>query len=261
MKRFQLFEFCDQAWLPPLLREAFHDCLGFVHTKTFRPYRNVPSLLAEIFKPRGVAAVLDIGSGGGEHVSTLQEAGARAGVALPALILSDLYPNVAAWTRLQETYGKQAVGFYDGRLDFNNVPEDVPRHWAMFASFHHLPPSLAKNLLAQAVARADSLILVEMFRRQWLDMVMMCVSAPTLLLAPFFAREFRFSKLLFTTIIPIVPVMLAVDGFVSILRSYEKDEIVAMLPPGWESSFDVQYHEVPIPNSPTKATLFALLRK
>ena len=46
MKRFQLFEFCDQAWLPSIVHEAFHDCLGFIQ-RIYRPFYGGTKLILE----------------------------------------------------------------------------------------------------------------------------------------------------------------------------------------------------------------------
>ncbi|HVX56724.1 MAG TPA: hypothetical protein VHA37_03250, partial [Candidatus Saccharimonadales bacterium] len=89
----------------------------------------------------------------------------------------------------------------------------------------------------------------------------MVIGLPVHLIVPFFARRFAWRKLLFTTLVPIVPFFVAFDGIVSALRTYTKDEILAMLPAGWEDEFIAEYHEVWWRFCPLKATMFSLHRK
>jgi len=90
---------------------------------------------------------------------------------------------------------------------------------------------------------------------------MMICGFPLLLLVPFFARKFRLRKMLFTTIIPVIPLMAIFDGIVSILRSYTKEEILALMPPDSRDAFHVDYKEVMWRFAPLKATMFMLKRK
>lgn len=260
MKRFQLFEFCDQKWLPQTIREAFHDCLGLAHNITYRPYINLPPLLADVARRTNATTILDIASGGGEQIGTLHDFSKK--TKLPAFILSDLYPHVKTWQKLQENYGKQAICFYDKPLNFNDIPSDSPRLWSIFTAFHHLSPPLAKQLVDQAITNSDGLIIAEFFRRRLPDILSVFLAIPcNFLFAPFFAKEFTLKKMLFTTIIPIVPLMACFDGIVSVLRTYKKDEIIAMLPANWQDNFDIEYHELATRVPFMKATAFILVRK
>lgn len=108
---------------------------------------------------------------------------------------------------------------------------------------------------------ANSFTIVELTRRRWIDLLVMFFAMPSHLVVPFFAKKFSFSKFLFTTIIPIVPFMVAFDGLVSALRSYKKEEIIAMLPANWQDDFEVEYKELPTAVPLMKSTIFTLIRK
>ena len=47
-------------------------------------------------------------------------------------------------------------------------------------------------------------------------------------MSPHYLRQFKFSKLLITTIVPIIPLVVIFDGLVSVLRSYTPREIKKM---------------------------------
>jgi len=268
LRRIQLFEFCDQPWLRGSLREAFLDCLSFVH-HVYQPYYHLAQPFAEwanqnrqnVRKDRVGEAILDLASGSGEQITMLLDASTKQGLHLPKFILSDLYPNLSAWHALQKSCGNDAVGYIEKPLSALDIPEGAPRHWTIFTAFHHLSPAAARILLQGLVAKGDGLCIIENTRRQWFCCVAMVLGLPVHLIVPFFAKRFKWSKFLCTTVIPIIPLMVAFDGVVSALRSYTKEEIIAMLPPGSENIFTIEYREVWWRFSPLKATMFLLVRK
>ncbi len=259
VKRIQAFEFCDQAWLPSWLREAFHDCLSFVHLAN-RPYEHFSSHIADWAKKSGAEEVLDLASGGGDHITLLHKVALRKGVSLPRFVVSDLYPNRDDYEVLRAQLGDGVIGYIEKSVSALNVQSDI-RHWSMFTAFHHFSPDAARQLLQEFVNKGDAFCIVELTRRTWSDMALMLLGLPLHLLAPFFAKRFTWPKFLFTTIIPIVPLMVAFDGVVSALRSYTKDEIISMLPQGALEGFDIEFKEVWWGLSPLKATLFTLIRR
>ena len=91
---------------------------------------------------------------------------------------------------------------------------------------------------------------------------MMVCGLPANMLAPFFSRNFQFRKFLFTTIIPIIPIMVAFDGAVSVLRSYTTEEIIAMMPPGSRDQFQFEYREAKFRHMPScKVSMVLITRK
>ncbi len=264
MQRLQLFEFCDQKWLPDFVREAFHDCLAFCHHISYRPYTKLPKLLADISVRLKAKEIFDIASGGGEQIRDICDMHKKGMIGtdkMPRFILSDIYPNIESWKCLQKDFGSQAVSFYNMPVDFNHIPESAPRHWSIFTAFHHLSPPVAQNLINEAVARADSLLIAEVAKRTWLHIFIMILAMPSHILAPLFSRHTSFKKILVTTIIPIVPLMITFDGVVSVLRAYSREEIIAMLPKNWQDNFELEYKEMPTAIPFVKSTLFLLIRK
>ena len=71
--------------------------------------------------------------------------------------------------------------------------------------------------------------------RHWYDSVVLWAGL-LLVLTPF-VRPFRWSRLLFTYLIPLIPLLVLFDGTVSMLRIYQPDELRALVAgvPGQES--------------------------
>jgi hypothetical protein len=102
----------------------------------------------------------------------------------------------------------------------------------MFTSFHHFPPEEARFILQNAVDANQSIGIFEITRRAPSTIALMFPWA----LMPFvltpWMRPFRWSRLFWTYLLPVVPLVLLFDGVVSCLRTHrprELREIVANL--------------------------------
>jgi hypothetical protein len=114
------------------------------------------------------------------------------------------------------------------------VPKELKGFRTMFTSFHHFPPEQARVVLQDAIDVGEAIGIFEITRRTPSSIGLMFVWA----LAPFlltpFMRPFRWSRLLWTYLLPIIPFALLFDGVVSCLRTYrpqELREIIASLGP------------------------------
>ena len=95
----------------------------------------------------------------------------------------------------------------------------------MFTSFHHFPPEDARAILQNAVDAGESIGIFEITRRApstigliFAGVLLMFVHTPRI-------RPFRWSRLLWTYLIPIIPLVLLFDGVVSCLRTYQPQEL------------------------------------
>jgi ubiquinone/menaquinone biosynthesis C-methylase UbiE len=209
----------------------------------------------------GTHKLLDLGSGGAEQIAMLIKHAKRQGLSTTQFVLSDLYPNVTTWQALQRQFGEDSFSYMEQPLSALDMRGVGLRHWSIFSAFHHFAPQDVEKILQQLIQNGDGLCITEFTKRRWFDLAPMILALPVHLVVPFFAKKFKWSKLLFTTIIPIVPLMASFDGIVSVLRSYEKEEIIALIPSEHRDQFDVQYKEVWWRFSPLKATMLTLSRK
>jgi hypothetical protein len=182
-------------------------------------------------------------------------------VALNAYVISDINPNISLWRAQQAMWGKDKLDYIEQKTSAINIEQNDFSHWSIFTALHHFPPQDVRKLLTQFVQKGDSLCIVELTTRHWVDLISMFLSLPSHLMVPFFSNKFKWSKFIFTTIIPLVPFMVWFDGIVSELRSYTKVEIVNLLPSGWEQDFDITYKEVWWRFAPGHATMLLIVRK
>jgi len=229
VRRRQLIEIEDQPWCPAAVRDGLTDYLQFITDRT-EPYAPAARLLTEALRvspdrraSQPVVPVIDLGSGGGgpwrRLVRRLREAG------VPVCVrLTDVHPNVAAFDRIaRETEG--AVRGETRAISADAVPEDLTGFRTIFTAFHHFPPPLARRVLADAVARGQGIAVFESTTRNTLCLLVMLLVPYVVWLTTPFIRPFRWTRLMLTYLIPVIPTVAFVDGVVSCLRTYTPDEL------------------------------------
>jgi hypothetical protein len=251
LPRFQLFEFCDQAWLHGIWREAYMDGLnslfklGGVYKTICRPYCRWAGL-------SGGRSVLDLASGGAGEIETLVQSANAGSSPLPKITVSDLYPDFDAFKRLKARFPDQ-VDFVQTPVDAANTSGRMESLLSISAGFHHFNPEQARKVLANAMQQSNGLFIVEVFDRSVLSALLCLLNLLPLMLCPLFSKRFSLNKVLITTVLPIIPLMIVFDGVVSAFRTYRPEEILAMLPPErrhewhWESGAETYLGVVSAP--------------
>ena len=217
MKRIHFIEIGDQPWCPRGIRRGVTDYCRFVtqHSGYFNP---VAPLLAAALKRTGARRVLDMGSGAGGPWLGLLPALRKLGVDVP-VCLSDYDPNIEALEWARKRSGG-AVAFHPAPVDATNVPAELTGLRTMFSAFHHLRPEQARAVLADAAAKEQGIAVFDGARiNPFLSPLLLGTVLRVLLVTPFI-RPFRWSRLFWTYLVPALPLVLAFDTIVSMLRMY-----------------------------------------
>lgn len=169
LKRRQWMEFNDQRWFPRLFRDMFNDNLDFLH-RLLQPYAGVIGPLSQWTSRIGARQILDLASAGGGHVALLLRMAQQRELALPPVLMSDLYPSVAAWQEQQQRLeqdgivARTQIGYVSEPVSALDVPPAPPRIWTIFSAFHHCPPEIARASLAHFCKTGDGLCIAELQR-------------------------------------------------------------------------------------------------
>lgn len=231
VRRRQLVEIEDLAWCPRAVRDGGTDWLGFMANKT-GIFAAVAPKIRDAMQVAGTEAVLDLCSGGGGPWLTLQPELAKSGAI--SVTLSDLYPNIDAFAALHaRSHGQLQV--HATGMNATNVPVELSGVRTMFNAFHHFTPDVARAILADAVAKNCPIAIFEGVNHRGL-IAAMPLQLPAMLLLTPFIRPLRASRLFFTYVVPLIPLMVLVDGTVSLLRLYLVDELheLVLTVPGHE---------------------------
>ncbi|HEX6372163.1 MAG TPA: hypothetical protein VF006_24815 [Longimicrobium sp.] len=225
MRRLHLLEIEDQPWCPAFLRDAATDFLQFmiVATDTYAPA--VPHLRSALDRA-GTRRVVDLCSGGGgpwpgllAHLDTPE--------APVEVRLTDRYPNREAFERaVERTRGRLA--FHPEPVDAAALPAGLTGFRTLFTAFHHFPPQAARAILGDAVRAGQGIGIFEATQRSAPSLLATALSPLVVLAVTPFIRPFRWSRLLWTYLIPLVPLLVLFDGLVSCLRTYTARELRGM---------------------------------
>ncbi len=237
MKRLHLIELEDQPWVPRTLRDGATDVLDVLTAKA-GVYRLLAPMLAAFMETVGNRRWFDLCSGGGGGALTMRAELVARHQGPDHITLSDRYPSEAAQQRVA-ALADATVRYQPEPVDALEVPPHAPAIRTMFSALHHFPPATVQHMLQAAVVARVPLAFVDVaaspvVRRlpAWLAPV---AAVPNLLLlfvlaqllVPL-ARPFRWSRLVWTYLVPAIPALFAWDGTVSALRAYTPEELLAI---------------------------------
>lgn len=222
MKRLQLFELEDQAWFPAAFRNAIRRYLAAAWSVT--PLPGIwAKLLDEVLVETGRDRIVDLGSGAGGPAPIILRELRKFGRPV-RLILTDLYPDLRSGVQKAEA----GIEYWPEPVNAAQVPAQLTGVRTMFASFHHFPPALAEGILQNAFLRREPICVFEMTSRT-------LVSAVSTLLVPLAVlaitpkvRPRSIFQLLFTYLIPLLPLMVFWDTLMSQLRTYSPQDLRRM---------------------------------
>ena len=222
MRRIHLFELEDQSWFPKSIRDAGTDFMR-VFAEVVKPYRAVVPRLRRAISRSGSQEILDLCSGGSGPVIFIRQELAADGVAVPAT-LTDKYPNRAAFEYARHRSGG-GVDFIDTSVDVTAVPPNLSGFRTLFGGLHHFRPDVAAHILQDAVDQRRPIGAFEITQRSLPSLLAtIMLPLPMWLITPFI-RPFRWSRIFWTYLIPIVPAFVTWDAFVSCLRTYSVREL------------------------------------
>lgn len=225
MKRIHLFEFEDLDFMPIFLREYLTDYLRYVGN-LFGILNPSLEIIIDTLKASGKTKIVDLCSGGGGAWLSLYPK-VREEIPEAQIILTDLYPN----QRAIEFINKESEGIRYKETSVNavDIDESVDGLRTQCLSFHHFPESSAVRLIQNAVDNGDPILIIEGQERSLRTLIQFAfVPIFVLLLTPFI-RPFSLGRLIFTYLIPIVPLLVLWDGLVSVLRTYSTNEMAELV--------------------------------
>ena len=189
-------------------------------------YQPIVPLLSEALKESGNTQLVDLGSGGGGGLLWLNSELQKNNPQLK-ILLTDYYPNITAFEHTKQ----QAINFdfVKTSVDAREVPKELKGLRTQFLSLHHFKPKDATQILQNAVNSKSAIAIFEAQERSIPSVLAMFFSPITLLLTTPFIRPFKIGRLIFTYLIPIVPLFVWWDGMVSSLRTYSAEEMNSLV--------------------------------
>lgn len=247
MQRMHLFEIMDQPWCPAFLRNAMTDYLQ-ASVALNNPYTGIVELLARALTQAGTHSIIDLCAGAGGPWRQLHPALEAAMGKRVVVALTDQYPNPDALAH--EAQALASVVRYPASVDARRVPPELRGFRTIFAGLHHFPPAEAQAILRDAVAQRQGIGVFEVTERRPLALALTLLVPMLVLLITPTIRPFRWSRLFWTYLLPLVPLAAWFDGIVSCLRTYTPAELQAMTTAIGAADYHWEIGTLPIGSSP-----------
>lgn len=235
MKRIQLFEFEDFSWFPYWLRTCMTNLLMVLH-RIMGMSETLADLISDLLKKHDISQIVDLGSGsGGAMPEVLQIIRNTKGLENTQLILTDLYPNPEVVKKYDQN-GSDGILYQATPVDATNITSAPQGLKTMINSFHHMPPKAARKILETCQKNRQPLFVYELAENKmplliwWilLPISLLVLMIMVLFMTPF-VKPMTWQQLVFTYLIPIIPICYAWDGQASMPRMYSFDDIDLLL--------------------------------
>ncbi|KAI9708993.1 MAG: hypothetical protein M1812_007806 [Candelaria pacifica] len=250
--RIHFYEINDQAWFPSYLRSKVQASLTLAWRLKLpliqhaSPASLVSSVLRHLLNTsKSQYTIVDFCAGAGGPTPTIEkllneqlasETKAKDGdYNAVDFILTDLHPHLDAW---QEAVKKSDnLKYISKSIDAANAPSELIKKKAQGRkvirlfnlAFHHFDDELATQILKNTIETADGFGIFELQNRTLPSLLTITTLFPLFLLLPPFYFYNSPGHLFFTYIIPIIPLVITLDGYVSALRTRTPEEILALV--------------------------------
>lgn len=228
MSRMHLFELGDMPWFPRTLHEYTTDYLSFVERLSRKSVAAFAAPIRRLLEHSPERRVVDLCSGGAGPWMALYDQIDAGGEAPVDVLLTDLNPNVPAFERAREL-SRGRIDFRVEPVDAAAVPEELAGVRTIFNGLHHFRPAQARAVLADAARRRRPIGVFEMLGRSLPQLATAPIIPLLVLLSTPFLRPFRAGRLLWTYLVPVLPLAILWDGVVSMLRVYSPAELAELI--------------------------------
>lgn len=227
MSRIHLFEFEDLPWFPKLIRNYMTDYLQYVANE-LDMYKNIVPVLEKGLQTASKKKIVDLASGGGGGWKKLSEHVEKQ-MTNVKVCLTDYYPNIQAFELFKKQH-PEVIEYSTESINALKVPEIY--HGTLrtqFLSFHHFSEKNAKQILQNAVDTKSPILIVEAQQRTVKHFIQFFFSPITVLIFTPLIKPLTIGRIVFTYLIPVVPIFTWWDGIVSVLRTYSKEELQQLI--------------------------------
>lgn len=170
--------------------------------------------------------IIDLCSGSGgpmiDVFKNLKKKDSHAGL---KMTLTDLYPNQKA---IRELKKEENLDYLEEAIDATKVNPQLEGLRTIVSGLHHMKPELAKQVLQNAKDNNQPILIFEISDNAtptflwWLAFPVAFISS--LFVTPL-VRPMTWQQLVFTYLIPILPIFIAWDGAVSNVRTYTLEDM------------------------------------
>jgi hypothetical protein len=229
MRRIDIPELHEQDWFPKRLRDDVTAALQLI-LNAVRVYQPITSRLGNALRSAHADRLVDLCSGAGGPWIWLHRDVTNLNLSLNPLdiCLTDKYPNATAFESARRA-SKGTIQYCATSLDAASIPEQFSGFRTIFTSFHHFSVAQATSILQDAIDNEEGIGIFEAPRRHVFSVLLVFFTPIAALFAIPFIRPFRFSRIFWTYLFPVIPFVLWFDGILSCLRAYSPLELSELI--------------------------------
>ena len=231
MKRIHLFEFEDLNWFPNWIRELMTRYIATFH-RILNSKENLVNILHPLLKKSNKFKIIDLCSGGGGPMPDVYKELKKDYPSLQ-MELTDLYPNIK-FAKTVNTGSDENIIYNINSVDATDVDDNDGAIRTMICSMHHMKPEIARNILSDAQEKKVPFMFYEISDNsfpKWIWWIAFPMTILTVLFVTPLVRPMSIQQLVFTYLIPILPICIAWDGAVSNARTYTLEDLDILLEP------------------------------
>ncbi len=194
--------------------------------------KDLADLVNKVIRYSPRPSIIDLCSGsGGAMLAVAETLKGEYQLKNLTLTLTDLYPNRDLATQINRQ-ASSGIAYKTNSIDAANVPSDLIGVRTMVCSFHHMRPNTARNILINAKESRQPICIYEISDNS-LPTLMWWVALPLNFIMAFlitpFVRPLTWKQIIFTYLLPIIPLFFAWDGAVSNVRTYTLKDLDVLL--------------------------------
>lgn len=231
MKRIHLFEFEDFLWFPHWIRVRMTRLIIVMH-KMLKTGEELADLLAKTLKKTNSTQIIDLCSGGsGPMPEAMELLKKNHGIENVDLTLTDLYPNLTIAEKINSQSGSR-INYETTPVDATKIGSERVGLRTIISGFHHMDPNKARLILESAFNDKQPICIFEISDNSFpafLWWTAFPINIITCLFITPFVKPFSWQQLVFTYLIPIIPICFAWDGAVSNARTYTLEDMDELL--------------------------------
>lgn len=208
-----LSELEDKQWFPPLIRGYMTDYLQFLFSK-FNLYSPVTEVIHDIINKTHQKQIVDLCAGSGGPLLKIRKDYFRRYGSIPSVILTDKFTHFGRLNQFAP-----GLSYYPDSVNAMNIPDTLAGVRTMFSSLHHFTIEELEVILEDAVKKKQPVAFFDSGNKNVFFALSLIIVHPLLLvLFTPFIKPFRYKRLIFTYLIPVVIAGAVWDGIVSIIH-------------------------------------------
>lgn len=224
MSEKRLKELHDYPWFPNCWREFMTDFLAFFATHFFQ-YNPIFPVISKVLKRSGIRKIKDTCSGGSAYLLRLSRFLAGKHDRDIKIELTDKYPNLKAFNRIAEL-SRGTISYSENSVDAMNINSHNREFRVMFSAMHHFSKEELRDMIRRAIDDDCAIGFFDYATRNHLrTLLLMPGLIPMIWCVTPFLRPFSWTRLLWTYILPAVPIVLFIDGLISRCNGYRSKDL------------------------------------